>query len=276
VSTVRRALERIHGYLFIQGPFLTQYLARLKQVPRVREYREPATKKLLRLVSDDLSIPIGVRTAVLVAYDGLLRVSEYTSSRTDGPDHGASLLCENVIWSVPLQAYTIHITRSKVDRHNAGLHRFSLPRKEDRYCTVRALDAYIAAEPESRRLGSPFFVKRDASNLISFVTPADINRALKKHAQAAGLPVDFISSHSLRIGGAFALANGGVPFENIQQRGRWSAMRFSEMAIMYSRSDRSRQQFMTDVMNIERDDDETVMSIRGVVGPPPGMLPRRW
>ena len=83
--------------------------------------------------------------------------------------------------------------------------------------------------------GQPFFCKRIHGGTLSFVTKEDISKALKAHASLVGLDADRISSHSLRIGAAFEMANAGVDWETIGVRGRWSPLSVSGMAQMYAR-----------------------------------------
>ena len=53
-----------------------------------------------------------------------------------------------------------------------------------------------------------------------------LNKSIKKTAMALGLPSKRMSTHSLRIGGASALAASGVPDYIIQKMGRWKSLAF--------------------------------------------------
>ena len=73
----------------------------------------------------------------------------------------------------------------------------------------------------------PFFVYRSSIRLSYHVFTNNI----KKTAGLMGFNRDFFSTHSLRIGGASALAAAGVPDYIIQTMGRWKSLAF----LMYIR-----------------------------------------
>jgi len=58
------------------------------------------------------------------------------------------------------------------------------------------------------------------------LTYGKFNKLLKRVALGVGLDPDVISTHSLRIAGASALANRGVPDHVIQSVGRWKSLAF--------------------------------------------------
>ena len=66
------------------------------------------------------------------------------------------------------------------------------------------------------------------------VTAEHISRALKQEASVhrypttKGIPIDRINTHSLRSGGANALALAGYSDTQIQKRGRWRGATFKE------------------------------------------------
>ena len=73
----------------------------------------------------------------------------------------------------------------------------------------------------------PFFVYRSSIRL-SYHTMA---KHIKATAVRMGFNKSFFSTHSLRIGGASALAAAGVPDYIIQTMGRWESLAF----LMYIR-----------------------------------------
>jgi hypothetical protein len=109
----------------------------------------------------------------------------------------------------------LRIPRSKSDRYNDGNNMFYLSIPGDVCCPVNALACYV----HDRRPAAdgPLFVKASGA----YVTRIDITNALKRAAVAASLPPSRISTHSLRMGGAFAMMDANVPWHTIKLRGRW-------------------------------------------------------
>lgn len=239
ISTIRSHFEVAVGWKFIHSPLFLRTLTRLQQqIPAVEEeekqksYRCPATKELILAVLSDSALPLGVRTAIVVAYDALLRVSEYTSVSGTKFNALATLLCQDVM-DRP-EGVCIKLRHSKSDRWNQGAAVWCLPRDGDAGCPVAALREYMKAEPLARIAGQPFFIKRTARG-SSYVSALDVNSALKKHAASVHLPVAYVSSHSLRVGGAFAMRNAGVSWPDIVTRGRWALKSGEAMSVLYAR-----------------------------------------
>lgn len=255
VSTVRAHFYTMRGWRFLESPLLAKFLLREAQRPTSDEkrFRFPATKRLIQLVAADETIAIGTRAAILTAWDGMLRASEYCSSGASTFTKDATLLGKHVTWSKTVGGWKLFIAHSKGDRYNQGKDMFFVPRTDgDSYCAARALRFYY--ESEERACAAPdrpFFCKRDRHNAVSYVTRDNVSAALKRHAAAAGLPVDRISSHSIRIGAAFSMANGKVDWNTIIHRGRWSPESGARMVIMYARMSRERLQEGTDALAID-------------------------
>ena len=104
-----------------------------------------------------------------------------------------------------------------------------------RFCPVKALRNYLRIHPAGGEPDSPLFLRRSGPQRAVCVTPADVSQALKTHAAAAGLDPDLVSTHSLRIGGAFELADAGVDWETIGVMGRWSQLTITGMKERYAR-----------------------------------------
>ncbi len=236
VSTVRQRCAALYNWEFIFPPVLRHFFHRKRQQPRQRRYRDPAPVALIKAVFDDGSIQIGIRTAILVAYQALLRAREFCSERARSLQRG--LASTDVKWVSHAQHFVVKVS-GKSDMYNQGE---LVPIQRDPvaavagadYCPVRAMQAYIAAEPASRLPGQAFFIKR-VDGRPSNVVVDDVSQALKKHAAGLGCNVERISSHSIRIGAAFQLASAGVDWQTIGVRGRWSPVSTSKMAQMYAR-----------------------------------------
>jgi hypothetical protein len=258
ISTVRQRCFIRYGWQFIQSPVLQQFLMRANQYPREKRFRDPATRKLIEGVAFDDDVGIAIKAAIMVAWDGLLRVSEYLPQERWSTQPEFSLLRRDVevVKEGKLDGYRIRLKRSKSDRYNSGQWHYFLRRIGDPTCPVRILDEYI--QYRDRVFGQhgqdvPFFIRprmisRRGYPSFVIVRDSDINDALTRVADKLGIPSEFLSTHSLRVGGAFALADGGVSIPLIQLRGRWSQKGYNEMALMYSRLSELRLSALSDAM----------------------------
>ncbi len=108
-----------------------------------------------------------------------------------------------IIWGIPR-----HATQPTHSRHKAPTHFHS---KFFRWASI--------ARPKR---GALFISTSDGWEL----SYAKLNAAIKKLATVFGLDPKRYSSHSLRIGGASALAAAGAPDYIIQLMGRWKSTAF--------------------------------------------------
>ena len=89
------------------------------------------------------------------------------------------------------------------------------------YCiTTKLWEFAIASKPVRGR--SFFFIP----SINWTLKPSHLNLCLRQLAVAVGLDPRRISSHSLRIGGAAALAAAGMPDYVIMNMGRWKSLTF--------------------------------------------------
>lgn len=237
VSGVRSFVELDAGFKYSNHPALTKGLKRFRQAPSVsiKRERDPATLALIRAVVDSESVSLGIKVGVLVAYKLMLRGGEYTSAGHHADPTEATLCGSDVRWSDTMGGFAIRIPHSKADIYNAGVDKYILPSDAgDPYCPVLWLRRSLLEEPLASVADGPFFVSR-TSRGTSFVTVGDISRVLKAHCVGVGLDPSRISSHSLRIGAAFELANAGVSWPDIGVLGRWSPSGLGRMELRYAR-----------------------------------------
>ena len=153
--------------------------------------------------------------AVLLAFFGLLRVSEYTSPSPRQFDPSVCLSVNDVSICWPRRVALIVIKQSKTDPFRSGAT-VRVGVIQHRLCPVVALVRYLV------RRGSrpgPLFLFQDGQ----FLTRASILRLLQR-----SLPnVPHVNTHSFRRGGASALAAAGTPAHVIQVLGRWRSDAFS-------------------------------------------------
>jgi hypothetical protein len=251
ISTIRHACAVQHHWQFKLSAATDAYLYRYQQQPRHKRIRQPATVGLLRAVCDDPSIDIGVKAAVLVAYSALLRVGEYTSPSAKAVPNQATLRVGDVRFDRRTGSVAVRIPHSKTDRYNAGETVHIMPASASRYCPVRTLRQFLDAHPCRGDPSAPLFVKAGEGS-AACVTPVDITRALRAHARAVGLDPELVCPHSLRIGGAFEMADAGVEWESIAVRGRWSLKAMTGMREMYARMSQGRTSTMARALDLAK------------------------
>lgn len=234
---MRERCHEAYGWAFSRSALLDKYLLRIKQLPRELHFKQPISTDHIKAALRDSSIDIGLRTAVILGFSGMLRAREYVSNRARSFIPESTLLWQDVfidpvMASRGIHAYKIFLRHSKSDKYNHGREISLLPSGGE-FCIVKWLDEYRRQRPG--RPGQPFLGKFTKRGHYSYVTRADVSEVLKSHASALGVERSKVSTHSLRIGCAFALANAGVAWDDIVLRGRWSPESGKKMAFLYSR-----------------------------------------
>jgi integrase len=174
-----------------------------------------------------------IYTAMRLAHLLMLRVSEYTITKANhfirGQDitfcleDGSYVTSPHVSYPVStrITGVLIDVRSAKNDKYGAG-HRFYFARDttvgSQCICTV-LLDWALIAMPT---MTQPFFCYRSMWRLCR----KDMAEALKAVAVLAHLDPSRVSPHSLRYGGASALAAANTPSYLIQQLGRWKSLAF--------------------------------------------------
>lgn len=227
--------------LRVSGPTVAMMHRHKQHLAAVPQFKEPATKDLLRDIMGDASVALVVKVAVLLAWFGMLRVSEYVSDfRGDDEPDGSGMRLNGVKLNQRTGGYAVHCFRGKRDRYNTGFTVHYTPTTSSwECCPVRMLSAYLqhAVALDLHHYPSAPLLIHDNGG---YVTRADISKVLKDHAEAVGLPAQHISTHSLRIGAAFALADKGIPWLEVVARARWSAATAADMYLLYCRISESR------------------------------------
>jgi integrase len=159
---------------------------------------------------------IRLRTAMLLAFWGFLRSSEYCMG-------GTSPLRRKDVKIRKLNEHSSYVAltlrKSKTSQFNAvKVYIYSNPSP---YCAVKAVKAFmkLTADAKHCKPESPFFLLPDNPALSA----SYFNNLLKIAVKKAGLNPDHFSSHSLRSGAATTAANSGVPPYLIQKLGRWKS-----------------------------------------------------
>lgn len=178
---------------------------------------------------------LALYTAMIFGFATLSRVSEYLPSST-AENH--AILADHVIFVVEM-----NMQSSWVPSHNVGGlqegqvtgcvltfrdakndqsgegHRYHFPRTNASFLNLYDLTEVLFRYSVKCRpaKGHPFFPSLSAASL---------NSALKAMAAQFNFNVARVSSHSLRIGGASALAAAGLPDYVIKSMGRWKSDAF--------------------------------------------------
>ncbi len=244
----------------LHWPRLSLYLRHLRTAPQSRHFKFPFTKSLLVALMDSDGIDLGVRVACLVGFQGLFRVSEFVSCSRSRMFAGGRNLLRSDISFVRVRgtpAARVYLRGSKTDPHNLGREFVFLSSPGSPLCPVYWLVKYFAASRGALASG-PAFVHCSRSPVSSrarrsgppFVTAADVRKALKDVASRLGQDASRVSAHSLRIGGAMALVEAGIPLDDIRILGRWR----SDAFLQYVRMTWTRLQAASRAVSVPGDD----------------------
>ena len=149
--------------------------------------------------------------AMLTAFYGFLRVSEYTTPYVKKYNPATTLCYEDIVIQSH-SAISIRIKSSKTDPFRQGttiyIHRNNSP-----LCPFLALVNYIKTHPTR---SGPFFTWHDGRFLTRSGLAAILLKIKPQH-------ISSMSSHSFRIGAATTAAAAGYPRWLIQALGRWTS-----------------------------------------------------
>ncbi|MCF6199610.1 MAG: tyrosine-type recombinase/integrase [Hyphomicrobiaceae bacterium] len=141
----------------------------------------------------------------LLGFSGLLRRSEI-----------AALNHDDVEWRA--DGIVLHIRRSKTDQGGEGAV-VGVPRASNEgICPVVALKSYIAA---TGAIEGPLFRNHSPAAKHIRIDPRVVASAVKKFSERVNLDPAKYAGHSLRSGGATAMAQKGVDLGLIVNHGRW-------------------------------------------------------
>ena len=164
---------------------------------------------ILKYVNTRCNLHTGrmMTAAILTAFFGLLRVSEYTTNTATTFDPDTDLCVNDVTINFHMRIIAISLKASKTDPFREGINvKFSATNQP--LCPFMAMVAFLSSRPA---IQGPLFVFTNGR----FLTQNHVASLL-----SACFPgVITISTHSLRRGGASALAAAGVPTYVIQIMG---------------------------------------------------------
>ena len=214
-ATIRGFQQPISGMR--QLYYVLRGIRRAQALNAGRPAKQPITFVHLAILFDGFSGQYSrhdaamLHSAMSLAFFGMLRVSEYTSSHAQSyvPEH--TLLVEDVF----LIESTLHISlkKSKTDPFRVGSV-VRLVQTNCRFCPVLAFR--IFSYLRGTRSG-PLFIFENGS----FLTRCRLSSMLQRV-----FPFANINTHSFRIGGASAASSAGIPDSSIRILGRWSSDAF--------------------------------------------------
>jgi hypothetical protein len=208
-------------------------------------------------------------TASLFGYSLMCRVSEYLVTPTsnhhiragaisfvrqrvrDGPCSNHSPSSVHLVPDQEIIGVEITIRDSKNDPTGVGFKSFhSRNRVRSPKSIYDLTEILLKWAVRSKPLNDQPFFSCGSFNL----TPTALNKWLAGIAKANGLDPSRVSSHSLRIGGASALAAANVPDYLIQRMGRWNSLAFLQYVRLASSAFTTASDSLTDSTNFTSKD----------------------
>ena len=219
VAAIRSRLSLESGRAVVCDPIIPLLIKRLGQTAAPRRHRIAATKELIRSVITDPGLTLDVQVAVLTAFSAMLRVSEYTSRSTSAFDPLRTLLRGDVVVHPDFIRLELRHTKTDtISQRGQVVYIFNHPGVHSAY-TMLLRYVHTTAH---RTADMPLFMTDATPSRNAFyITRHIINTVLRRQAAVIGLDPTYLSSHSLRIGGATALADADVADRDIQFAGRW-------------------------------------------------------
>ena len=197
--------------------YLMRGIKRTQGSKKRRKKRSPVTPALLMTIKENLfnsgrlyEDKLMLWAALLTAFYGFLRVSEYTSDRKKSFDPTTTLLFNDMTLTYN-GAVVIYIKASKTDPFREGVP-LRLESNRSSLCPVAALRLYNKVHPTR---SGPLFTFQNGR----YLSRKDVNTLLFETTDGLAN----MSSHSLRIGAASTAAAAGCPKWLIQALGRWTS-----------------------------------------------------
>ena len=214
-------------------------LAGLKKAQDGVKRKIPVTPRMLEWLMEHLAKGVALRAAdaavvggaITTAFFFMLRASEYLANphkaqSLKGVLRGADIAGRtgntDVARLEEAEEIVIHLRRSKTDQYNEGCTRNHF-KSGGALCPVGGLAKMQRHFPQrfgaGREVGEPLFRWADGS----LVTREEIQGYLQLAALADGWEAGDVGSHSLRIGGATAMAHVVKDWNIVKRFGRWSS-----------------------------------------------------
>ena len=153
------------------------------------------------------------KSAILVAYYGLLRIGEYTVS-----EH--AFKAKDIHEGRNKDKYLIILYSSKTHGKDSKPQKIRIDKTTDQtFCPFEETASYINIRPPYRTDEEQFYVSQDYSPM----TAAEFRKILKKAISNLNLNPELYDTHSLRIGRATDLQKHKISVDTIKEQGRWQS-----------------------------------------------------
>ena len=207
--------QKLYGYPDFSGNFLLKQtltgIDRLCSTEAAEKYPLSPVDLLNMYKLLDMSVNVDkvFWVSLLLAYRCVLRVGHVCKSVH-------SMKVKHVI--LTKEYVKIHISSSKTDQFGKNPQDIYLSRLNSPLCPCEILEDLLSAPwatPESNLFRIKGVSSLKTKDYLNF------NLKLKGLSIALGLPVDRISTHSIRHGGATMLRNLGLSVDTIKKMGNW-------------------------------------------------------
>ena len=149
----------------------------------------------------------------VLAFFGLFRISELVCQNKKDPSSKV-LLISDIAFKEEKMKVTIRF--SKTDQKGNSSTIVFKSKKGENLCPVQSMKKYI---PERGHHDGPLFCHADGSYLSRF----QFNKVLEQTVEFVDDTIYNVKSHSFRIGGATNAICKGIPYEQVQEMGRWKS-----------------------------------------------------
>ena len=243
ISAIKAKLETI-GHTWDQNLFWFALLTRACKLKNDRVYtRLPIRNGLLECIVFetqqrfagnsivDRYLKSLFSTAFLIAYNGLMRIGEYTQSQhvmkakdvhiAENKDKVLIILHTSKTHGIMDRPQKIIIEPENIEQTSAlpphSRHRFN--RNSQIFCPVTETIKYSNLRPPLKDEDEQFFIYQDGTPLMQ----QDVRNMLKASLCKLGLNKELYETHSFRIGKASDLLKHGFSIEKIKEKGRWKS-----------------------------------------------------
>ncbi|CAG2205846.1 unnamed protein product [Mytilus edulis] len=153
-----------------------------------------------------------------VAFFGLLRVGEITTSKSKSVINGSNLTISDIL--VRRKVLELRVRWSKTDQKGKSVT-LLIAENGKNYCPVRLINEYLKVRPTCNN--TDLFIHYTGMPLTRYQFSSILEKALHFLHISKG----HFRSHSFRIGGATELARQGVSEEVIMRLGKWKSHAYS-------------------------------------------------
>jgi site-specific recombinase XerD len=182
----------------------------------------PLTIQMMRMISQHFGCNVAPindrnRAMMLIGMAGLLRGSEIAALGTE------DVWIEDVTddpSQKPLRALFIFIEKSKTDPYRRGETVVVSEAADMKMCPIVAYEEWALQRHRNHRFDHSEHLFCNMTNGAA-ISRATVNHILKDALEAVGVDPDAYGSHSLRKGGATAMAAAKVEERLIKRHGRW-------------------------------------------------------